>query len=96
MEHVARGQMRLSVCFKFNFRAWQETVSSQNFFIFWTPHHELVVGVFASVKFIEVERQSCSASRCTESDFTETSDFAHHVWRLLIGDHVDFVVAFVG
>ena len=95
MEHVACGEYRLSVFVVFPFVAHEVSVSADDFFLFRVPHYELLVAVFASVKFVDIGAFSSAATSSTESYFAQTSDFLHHVRRVMSSHDIYFVIALV-
>ena len=95
-EHVARGKDGLSVGGYLPILAQDVTVSANYFFCLRVPHEDLLVAVFASVEFIQVETFACAAACCTECYLAQTADFAHHMRRILPCDNINFIAALVG
>ena len=95
-EHVSGGQIRLSVGAEGDVGGRQEAVAAQDFAGIGVPHHELVVRFLAGVEFVEIYSFSGSPAGCTKGDFAQTSDFAHHVRCVVVGDDIDLVAGLVG
>jgi len=49
-----------------------------------------------SVEFIYVHRKSASSTGIAECFFAQTSDLLHDIRRVVMVDHIDLIVAFVG
>ena len=95
VEQVCRGQPWLAVFVKFDVRALQVAVSSDQLLGFGIPYDQLLVGMLHDVVFIEVERLARSSPGHAERYLAQPSDLTHHVRRVLIRDYVDFIVALV-
>jgi len=89
---VARRGVRIQT----NLAPWEEAVATEDLFRLRVPYDELIIGVFARVKLVPVERRARSAACFSESDFAQATYLAQHVGSLLIGDDVYFVSCLIG
>ena len=96
MEHVARGQVWLSVGAKLHLAARQEAIAAKDLLVFGTPDDELVIGMFTRIELVEVERKARTTTCCAEGYLAQAAYLAHHVGCLLPGHDVDFVASLIG
>ena len=47
------------------------------------------------VEFVDIHRQTAATSGIAESLFAETTDFSHYIRRVMMVDHIDFIVTLV-
>ena len=96
MEHVAGGELGLSLLVHLPLGAFEVTVAADDLLGLGVPHDELLVAVLADVELVDVHILARAASCLAEGYLAQTSDLLHHV-RCVVGrDDVDLVVALVG
>ena len=93
VEHVAGSKDRLSFLIQLDVRAEDVTVATNDFFRFRIPHNQLLVWVLHCVELIEVAIKPRTTTCSTESNLTETPNFAHNIGSVLPCDHIHLIVA---
>ena len=95
LEHMSCSQERFSVFVHLDVRTEQISVSTDDFLVLGVPYDKLLVRVVHGVELVEVERFSRAPSGSPEYDFTQSSDFADHIWGILPSADVYLIIASV-
>ena len=95
MEHVARGQYRLSLFIHIPSRSFQITIAADNLLCFRIPDNQLLVTVVTSVEFIDIHILAGTTASLTENDLTESAYLLHHVWRIMGCYHIYLVMTLI-
>ena len=95
MEHVTRGEDRLSFLVKLNVRAQEIAIATYYFLFLRIPYNKLLVTVLASVELIEIHFLARSSTSLAEYNLTQSTNLLQDIGSIMRINDVNLVVALV-
>ena len=95
-EQLGTWSVRVAVPVQWDVPPEDETIGTDNLFVFCIPHQQLLERHFAGVVLINIHRHSRPATCSTEGELSQATDFQHHIGRIMRVNHIDVVVGGIG
>ncbi len=90
------GDSRRAVGQQPHITAMNETVAAGNHLLLRVPYYQLTAWRVHEIVIVDIATFARTAAGCTERNLAQSSDFPHHIGRLVGPDYIDFVVTFIG